>query len=278
MSKARTFPGETNAEYHSDREFLSSSMIKKLREGARIFEAEYVTREKPKTESAAMKMGTAVHHACLEPDTFDDAYFVLPEGADRRTKKVKELIAENSDKIDLTWKEYEGVFRCVRGLESHPILRELLTTEGQTETELSRRWIDDETGVRCRVRADKAFIEQKIVFDIKTTAEWSPRKFVWACQDFGYHLQDAHYCSCYADAFDDSPLDWTFLFGVVETKFPYRSRVCTFDGASRMRGFTQRTMLLEDYKRRLKETDWSDPGEHEMTVLRLPELNREAAE
>lgn len=274
MSRAKAFPGETNADYHSDANFVSSSMLKKLREGPRIFESEYILREKPKTESAAMKLGTAVHHACLEPDTFDDAYFVLPEGADRRTKKTKELIAANPDKIDLTWKEYEGIFRCVKGLESHPILQRLLTSDGETETELSRRWIDDDTGVRCRVRADKVFLNEKIIFDIKTTAEWSPRKFAWACQDFGYHLQDAHYSSCYADAIGGTPLDWTFLFGVVETKFPYRSRVCSFDQASRMRGFTQRAMLLEEFQQRTESGDWSDPGEHEMTVMRLPELER----
>ncbi|WP_372899316.1 PD-(D/E)XK nuclease-like domain-containing protein, partial [Stieleria sp.] len=142
--------------------------------------------------------------------------------------------------------------------------------------EHSIRCDDAETGVPCKIRCDKAIIDEQhpFVVDIKTVSEWSERKFAYACEDFGYHIQAAHYASIASQHYEiDLPL-WSVVFAVVETQAPYRARACILDAESIQKGFAERYSLLCEYQDRMTSGDWSEKDEHELTEIVLPSVYR----
>lgn len=257
---------ESNEAYHADREYVSASMLKALDKSPRIFEAEYITGTLTR-ESKAMDIGTAVHTLALEPDEFDRRYGICEVRRDGRTKAYKEWVEANRGKTALTIAEHHTIVCCVYALQSIPLVGRLLAANGSVEQSI--RHIDEDTGVPCRVRCDKIVAE--VLLDIKTTAELNQRKFSYACEDFGYHIQDAHYRSIVRQSLG---ITTEMIFAVVETSQPYRARMFTLDSESQQHGDDRRFELLTEYQDRMASGDWSEPGEHDIHPVTLPSIRR----
>lgn len=146
-------------------------------------------------ESEAMKLGTALHCAILEPGRFDDHYIPLPR-FDRRTKVGKEqyelLVNQYGDERLLPTDDHSAVIGMRRSVWAHSAARSLL--EKTTATELSGTWIDSLSVVACKMRID-ALAENIAVIDVKTTQDASEYAFTKAIFNFGYHRQGAMYLS-----------------------------------------------------------------------------------
>ena len=263
---------ESNADYHSDVSHVSSSMLKTLNESPRLFEARYIKRTLPSKESPAMRIGTAVHCYTLEPDRYADEYIVNTH-KNRTVKAYKDWAKTVDGKEILNYSEHAVVESCANSLLSIPVLARLLESDGPVEQSI--RAEDCEPGVPCKIRCDKIVIGGRcFVVDIKTVAEWSERKFAYACQDFGYHIQAAHYASIASQHYDVDLPNWSVIFAAVETQAPFRSRGCVLDDASYTKGFEDRYRLLCEYQDRMASGDWSEPNEHELTPITLPALCR----
>lgn len=91
----------SNADYHSDREYVSSSGLKLILEDPRAFEEKYVLGEEGFSASASMDYGSYVHARILEPHLIDSEFAVYP-GAMRRGKEWEQFQDENEGKILLT--------------------------------------------------------------------------------------------------------------------------------------------------------------------------------
>lgn len=175
----------------------------------------YAERE----ETAAMRIGSAVHCAVLEPERFAAEYVTAPD-CDKRTKAGKEAFAAfevaNAGRTVLPVEDGLLCHRIADAVRNHPKAAALLSS-GQSE--VSALWKDAEFGVRCRARFDWMTPDGLIV-DVKTTQDAAPGAFSRSCATFRYHVQAAWYLDGYQQASGgDLPLGFIFL--AVEKTPPY---------------------------------------------------------
>ena len=255
---------ESNEAYHS-RKSVSASMIKTLRKSPRVYQAEIVDRRIERKESAAMRLGTAVHSRILEPELFYNDYAICPSDiGDRRTKAYKAWAATCTFKEVLTADEDEKINAIANAVTSHPIASRIVGRPDYVEK--SFEYDDAETGARCRVRFDG--VKGGVVFDIKTISECTPKQIERDAADYGYHIQAAHYLAGLEAIAPDTP--WVFMFIFVETSEPFRCRVFQPDESWLNEGRALRSFYLRDLQRRMETGDWSEVNESNVNVLYLP--------
>jgi hypothetical protein len=258
------FIDETNAEYHS-RDELSASMLKKLAESPRVFEANYITKTIAGKSSDAMRLGSAVHAAILEPYVFRSSYVVCPaECSDKRTTKHKEWAKSVAGLEILTADEWDRVELCCNATTKSELARVII--DASDIREKSFVYKDFLTGIDCRVRFDG--LAGDLIVDIKTVSDGSESAFVRSIADYKYHIQAAHYLEGFRTL--DPSRDWKFVFITVETLAPFRCRVFNLDDESLSIASEQRASLLESFKLRKQSGNWSEAGENEVVTLSLP--------
>lgn len=216
------------AGFHPDLPFTSYLALDRLSpSGAKVLTrspAHYRHhRDHPPAETAALRIGKAVHSLALEGRAaFDRVFTVAPE-CDRRTREGKalwgEFVAASEGKTVLPASEAELVEGMAAGILSHPLAPALI--EGGAP-ELSMIWTDQETGAECKGRADLARLADGCLLDLKTTLCAAPGDFARAVLSYSYHCQAAAYqkgCKALGAEIQD------FIFVVVEKAPPYLAAV-----------------------------------------------------
>jgi hypothetical protein len=138
--------------------------------------------------------GIAAHVAALQPDRFEAEYAVGPV-VDLRTKAGKAAwdaaISEHPGKTLLRAEAGElvtGIRKSVWGdKHASAILKHA------TDIELSVFWLDPETGLPCKARADIVCRGIAVLPDFKTCQSAKPEKFLHHAYDYAYHIQLSHY-------------------------------------------------------------------------------------
>lgn len=166
------------------------------------------------SDSAAKTIGRAAHAAILEPGIFGEAYVTADEcgfffnngkpcsypgkhlldmddgkwACGRHVKDYEDRILDHVVVLsDDDAADVEGMREAVF---AHPLARELLEAPG--ENELSGIWVDERTGIRCKLRADRV-LDRGIALDLKTTRDASLLGFERELWKYGYHRQGALY-------------------------------------------------------------------------------------
>jgi len=150
-------------------------------------------------DSAALRLGRAVHTAVLEPDDFARRYVVLPEtfvnskGEDkplnRMSKEGKAAIEQYERNHDvLKPDEYEQCCKIRDAVRGHVGATGLI--EASEAKERVYVWEDEDSGVICKCRLD---LGSRPVVDLKTTLDASARAFANSFARYGYHRQMAFY-------------------------------------------------------------------------------------
>lgn len=167
-------------------------------------------KQAAREETPAMRIGSAVHCAVLEPARFEREYVTAP-GGDKRSKAGKEAFAEfeaaNAGKIVLSLDDGLLCHRIAEAIHAHPRVRDLLQSG---RPEVSALWKDAEFSVRCRARVDW-LQDAGVLIDLKTTQDASPAAFARSCATFRYHVQAAWYLDGYLAATGDLPLGFVFI-------------------------------------------------------------------
>jgi exodeoxyribonuclease VIII len=255
---------ESNAEYHA-RDSISASRLKLLRQSPRVYQATVLLGKMPHSETPAMKLGTAIHCAVLEPESYWSTYVRCPAGcSDKRTSAHKEWAKSVGDRIVLTDSEADTIEMASQALRMHMIAGKIIRAAELTEGSVT--YADPETAADCRFRFDG--IAGPICFDIKTIAECSMEKISRAIWDFGYHIQAAHYLAG-LETLDPSTA-WRFMFLFVETSEPWRVRVVELGPSEIELGRFERAALIRDLLARNASGDWSEPGENEVCSVSVP--------
>lgn len=256
----------SNEEYHADKTSIGSTMLKRLDESPRVYEAEYITCESENTPTEALARGTAIHTSILEPDSFYDRYTVVPSHcSDRRTKAYKEWAASiDPGLIELKADELALIRRCTLAVLQNPLAARLVAMEGMIEKSIF--WTDEATGLPCKFRFDK--IAADVVIDIKSIDGCTDRKIDQSIEKYRYYLQEAHYLAGAEAEFGER--DWKFYFIFVETSSPYRVRVRCLDPDYSLFGASRRNELLYEFAERSASKDWSEPNEHDLVSVPLP--------
>lgn len=148
----------------------------------------------PTPPSDAMKLGEAIHYAILEPNNFVKEYVVAPK-VDGRTKEGKAARAEfelaNKGKRIIGIDDYATCMAMADSCHRHSVANAII--KSATATEVSGFFVDDETGIFCKLRADAICENHDTIFDIKSTLCASPADFEKSIFNFGYHRQAAWY-------------------------------------------------------------------------------------
>lgn len=146
-------------------------------------------------DTASRRLGTGVHTYVLEPKRFALEYVVY-EG--RRQGNDWELFqATHLNKTILSRQEYVRVVGCGEETLISPAVQgqdAVYTVEDLIEhgtVERNTYWVDEETGLTCRMRAD--LMIQNITVDLKTTDDARADAFANQCGRLGYDLQTAFY-------------------------------------------------------------------------------------
>lgn len=150
-------------------------------------------RTNPREETTALRVGTAIHCATLEPERFARAYIAQPDLGDGRTKAGKAAREEwdatrDPSAIVLDAGEYELVTRCADAARAHPAVRDLLRG-GCVEEVLT--WTDEATNVACKGRLD--YLAPGYVLDLKSTRAETVAMFAKEVAGRLYHGQAAFY-------------------------------------------------------------------------------------
>lgn len=219
-------------------------------------------------QTPAMRLGSLVHRAVLEPDTMAGAFVVKPEGMNFATKEGKAWRAEQTAPI-ITQEEADQIHGMVRSVWAQPMAKRILHN-AKTEQCL---FAQDSHGTIRKARLD-ALVGGSVIPDLKTSASADPQEFERSLGKFRYHVQAAYYIDlCKLVGIDKSD----FVFIVVEKEAPYACAVYSLsqDAIDLGRLEYQRDLAL--VRECTEKNQW--PGfTDEITVIGLPAWMQKQAE
>ncbi len=193
--------GISSETYHGDWDACSSTRLKWI---ARSPAYCYWCMTHPQQSTPAMRLGTACHHAILEPEHFETAYAVPPTG-DRRAKAVKDAIAEWRSRhqgfIELERDDFDKARKMRDSVLGHDAASAILkrTTRRETSVVWDHDWHTIGPGehhhlVRCKCRPD--VLADDLLCDVKTTSKlYGPHDVDRWMANARIHVQQAFYRS-----------------------------------------------------------------------------------
>jgi hypothetical protein len=176
-----------------------------------------------------MAIGSAVHTHVLELDQWDARYCTAPEGIDRRTKIGKAewevFTTASTGRTVLSMADAISVMHMDHAIYEHPAAAMLLGLPGKAET--THMWTDAATGLQCKCRPDWLTDDGRLIVDLKTTENASPREFARSIAQWRYHVQAAWYLDGIEQSTGTRPEQ--FIFICVEKKAPFVCAVYAAD-------------------------------------------------
>lgn len=237
----------SNEEYHKDPSAISRSDLSHILQSPAHYKAAKLHH---KEETAAQRIGSALHCAVLEPNRFIGEY--ISYDGSRRGKNYQDFNKANQQKVILTEDEMAkvmGMREAILQFKDFPL--GLAFRMG--ESEKSVFWEDSTTGIQCKCRFDH--IDSPIILDLKTTTDARPQFFIKQAYKLDYDLQYAHY-SAGGEAFYGEAQN--FLFVTVEIDAPHGVWVHRVNPKSEFaqKGRNKRKKALEMYKKCLDTNTW----------------------
>ena len=215
--------------YHEQWDAVNVSAIKAAIKSERHYYEFIHALPKQEKPSPALLLGQAVHCAVLEPDRFNEQYVREPAQPEddtaknwRATKAYKEWVSQakaegfkvvTADVMDMCNEIHESLY-CGDG-EASELVR------STTATEVSYVCTEEQTGLRCKVRADG--IAPGIVWDLKTIDDMA--NFQRHYFNYGYYLAAMFYPWVIREAEEGTPPLREYRFVVVEKKPPYEHKI-----------------------------------------------------
>lgn len=173
----------------------------------------------PHEETKALRFGTFVHAAILEPHTLNDLYATAPD-VDKRTKQGKEdwaaFATANAGKTILDAEE--SALGHLVASHAKMALKHHKVAFGLTEA----MYHVDYNGIPLKAAIDG--VSGDYLWDIKTTDDASPAGMLKSIRNYRYNLQAYWYRLVYELATGHRPLGFRFLF--VEKEPPFATAVC----------------------------------------------------
>jgi hypothetical protein len=202
-----------NEEYQEDRSAVSCTYLKRHFVNPR--KARYGIR----TETPALTLGSLLHTAILEPETLPNRYHPVDLARiSERDKATQAAIEEAMGREVIKRADYDEARQIADTVWRHPVARDIIVP-GKMAIEQSFWWVDEDTGVPCRSRADIVRPDMRLMADVKSTIDASPDAFSRIINDYKYHWQQAMYSDGYPQAGGFKLAG--FIFIAVEKEVPY---------------------------------------------------------
>lgn len=229
----------------------------------------YINRKSLFKETDAMRLGTLIHKAILEPMEFKNKFTIAPkevfgEKVNRRVKAHRDELARIELEYDLKGitvidedelDTISGILMSVSKNEDLPALINM----GQPEA--TALW--EFEGYRCKGRADYYLPDYPggAVIEIKTTNDARPSSFSRQCFNLNYTCGSWWYLNGFKAQ--------TFIFVVIETKAPYPISIFKADESFLHHGEQQARRLVKQLRECEESGVW--PGYvRGIELLQLP--------
>lgn len=221
----------SNDDYHRGPGISKSHLDKIAKSPAHYWAAYIDPNREPSEPTAAMRMGTLIHTAVLEPDTLSARTIIAPEGIDRRTKDGKAAWAafqiEAAGREIITADENTLLTRIQDRVLNHPIAGKLLSDGVAEQSFFSKRVIQTmnyDTGqiiereeiLKCR---PDWMTNNGVMVDLKSTDDASPDGFGRSVVNYRYYIQAPWYCDILEEIYGEPPS--AFVFIAVEKTWPH---------------------------------------------------------
>ena len=244
------YPGISFEDYCSW-DAINNSVLKELREKTPAHALQYMS-EPPDT--AALRVGHALHTLVLEPESFAGRYAVRPV-CDRRTKAGKAVYEQFTEslngKTELTEPEFADIQAMAGKLRKKRFTCNWIS-KGQAEVCIV--WRDPKTDLLCKARLDYYQKSLGAIIDLKTTRNTAGQRDVErAIANFGYHQQAAWYSDGLA-AITGSQPDYVFFF--LEKKPPYECRAWQADHETIIAGRKMYRRAMDTYAQCVQTGEW----------------------
>lgn len=256
-------------EYHADTTHVSHSALDVFRQSRRLYHGRFITGEIERPEpTPAMRLGTLLHLAVLEPERFEVNVVSAPE-CDRRTKDGKAVWAafceESVGKVVASLDDMNLCRALMQAVKLNSIAAHWLGKGGHSEHTIT--WQDQEIGLLCKSRRDRFIESDNLLLDLKTCRDASPEAFAKAAASFGYNRQSAWYVDGHKAAFGAEP---RFLFIAICTQPPHEVACYELDADAIDLGRRQNRTALFQLADCIEHDDWLGPHEKQVTTLSLP--------
>lgn len=251
------YKGLPNDVYHRSKG-ISSSGISLILDCPKKFWYQYLSGEVVRESTRAMIIGQVLHTLTLEPETFEERFYVMPE-ADRRTKIGKEIyqsaLFEAGSKTIIDAEDYVTAESMAKNIRNLPMFQKIF---GAGNIEDSLMWRDEETGALLRSRPD--YYNDFLIVDLKTTEDASRKAFASSIAEYGYHRQGAMACDALT-ALTGNEYDSVVQF-VVEKKAPYLVAAYSLSPETIEQGRIEYKRGAKLYKECIDKNEW--PGYEEI--------------
>lgn len=247
-------------EYHADpceTPSLSSSTAKTLitRSPQRAFIEHPRLGKQGRESTKSMDRGDVIHSLVLgQPLNVE----ILPfENYRKKEAQVERDAVIDAGKTPVLVHEMQ-VYRTTAEQISKQLNIFGIRLEGQSEGSILWQDItDDGEKVQCRSRLDHVCANgHLLIYDLKTTADASPKACTKTILNFGYDLQAAAYCR----AVERSAREWQgrvkFMFLFVEDDAPYPVTPIMLDGAFAAVGLSKWRRAVNLWAKCLRENNW----------------------
>lgn len=256
----------TNEQYHAS-EGISRSAIMSFRKSPFHYHWEYILGNKDKEPTDAMVLGNAMHTFILEPETFNDRFYVWQK-QNRTTKEGKESwqIAQldAGTRQIINSEDFEKIQMMSLSLHSNDLARKLVV-EGHYEQSIY--WTDEETGLLCKCRPDIWQKDGTIPFigDLKSIHSADFRTFQNDLYSRGYYIQAA---MIYEGLKVTTGIDYKdFVFIAMEKYAPYPVVCYMLDELALMQGIADFKESLRDIKMCMDNDNWPT---YQNSIVGLP--------
>lgn len=179
--------------------------------------------DRPMNPSPAMKLGTAIHCAILEPDRFIEQYTIRPD-VNARTKAGKEALAAINGEI-LNKSDFEACLSIAARLREDPFYKKFVDGGIYESSWFAQHELD----VRLKARLDIWLPHMNLIVDVKTTDCIDERQLRNDIIDYHYHSQAAYYCDIVERVTGKAPAGYVIL--AIETKDDRDMRAFWLDDA-----------------------------------------------
>lgn len=214
--------------------------------------AHYLAYLEGQEDSAAFRLGRLVHMRILEPEVYAASVVVAPPMDGRTTagKAAKEaFLASSAGKEVVSANEHAENEKYAKAASSNKLASKIFQG-GQAE--LSVYWVDEETKVLCKARAD--YLRGEAIFDLKTTSySAAPKEFQKTVLNLSYHVSAAFYLDGFASQLPVKHFSWV----VVEKKPPNCFGFFAADQELLNAGRAEYTKALATFAECLKTQVWS---------------------
>jgi hypothetical protein len=271
LSSADVRHGESNEDYHSDRDYLSTSQVKDFLDSPPFFQRRHILRSEPSPSSDSLSRGTLVHavlemgwEQAAERIKVIPAQYLTASGAMSAGKESKAWLAEQGSSLLVTPQDAEFLTEVQAQCDLNRAVAKLLAVIQHKE--VSIRWQrPDGTKLKCR---PDAITNVGRVVDYKTTKYKNPAKdFHRACVDYQYGLQSALYQEGAAAAgFSGEPL----IFVIISTVSPYTVIAKTLPERFIAVGKARLDRAIADISARTSFGDWTPDGYGSVDELYMP--------